>query len=58
MEPNRGGLIRPLLCVERREIMEWLRAQELSWCEDSTNQEENYTRNPNHLIFQNKATNT
>ncbi len=45
MEPNRGGLIRPLLCVERREIMEWLRAQELSWCEDSTNQEENYTRN-------------
>ena len=45
MEPKRDSLIRPLLCVERREIMEWLRAQELSWCEDSTNQEENYTRN-------------
>ncbi len=45
MEPKRDRLIRPLLCVERREILEWLREQGLSWCEDSTNQQEAYTRN-------------
>ncbi len=45
MEPKRDSLIRPLLCVERREIIEWLQEQKLSWCEDSTNQEEAYTRN-------------
>ena len=45
MEPERDGLIRPLLCVERREIIAWLREEGLSWCTDSTNQEEDYTRN-------------
>ena len=45
MEPKRGRIIRPLLCVERREILEWLREQKLSWREDSSNQEETYTRN-------------
>lgn len=45
MEPERDGIIRPLLCVERQEIVEWLREQGISWCEDSTNQEKSYTRN-------------
>ena len=45
MEPRRDEIIRPLLCVERREILEWLQEQGISWCEDSSHQEETYTRN-------------
>lgn len=45
MEPERDGLIRPLLCVERQEILTWLQEQRISWCTDSTNQDEAYTRN-------------
>jgi tRNA(Ile)-lysidine synthase len=45
MEPVSGNRIRPLLCVERREIEEWLKERGISYCTDSTNQEEVYTRN-------------
>ncbi len=45
MEPERNGIIRPLLCVERQEILEWLRERRIPWCTDSTNLEEAYTRN-------------
>ena len=41
----RENIIRPLLCVSRKEIEEYLNEQELSWCEDSTNKENDYTRN-------------
>ena len=40
-----GDVIRPLLCVSRREILEYLKEQGLSYCEDSTNASEHYTRN-------------
>jgi len=45
MEPKRDGLIRPLLCAERQEILTWLQKQGITWCTDSTNQDEAYTRN-------------
>ena len=45
MEPVRMPYIRPLLCVDRREIEDWLRERNLEWVEDSTNQELTYTRN-------------
>ena len=45
IRPVRENIIRPLLCVSRQEIEEYLREQDLSWCEDSTNQENGYTRN-------------
>lgn len=45
IRPVRENIIRPLLCVSRREIEEYLKKQELSWCEDSTNKENDYTRN-------------
>jgi tRNA(Ile)-lysidine synthase len=45
MEPERDGLIRPLLCVERREILSWLSEEGLSWRLDSSNEEDLYTRN-------------
>ena len=41
----RGKIIRPLLCVSRKEIEEYLKEQGFSWCEDSTNRENDYTRN-------------
>jgi len=43
--PLQGDLIRPLISVERSEIESWLRTRDISWCEDSTNLDTDYTRN-------------
>lgn len=43
--PVRGRIIRPLLWAERRQIIEYLEAEGLRWVEDSTNAENDYTRN-------------
>ncbi len=43
--PVQGRRIRPLLCVGREEILGYLKTEELSWCEDSTNASGDYTRN-------------
>lgn len=40
-----GNVIRPLLCVGRKEIRQELESRKCSWCEDSTNAEDAYTRN-------------
>ena len=40
-----GRRVRPLLCVGRAEIREYLTAEHMDWCEDSTNQSADYTRN-------------
>ncbi|WP_461882878.1 tRNA lysidine(34) synthetase TilS [Fusicatenibacter sp.] len=45
LRPVRGNVIRPLLCVGRKEIRQELESRQLSWCEDSTNGEDSYTRN-------------
>ena len=37
--------IRPLLCIGRGEIEKWLTGRGISWVEDSTNKEPDYTRN-------------
>jgi tRNA(Ile)-lysidine synthase len=52
MSPVSGRRIRPLLCVRREEIRTWLGEQSQDWCEDSTNQHEDYTRNRirNHIL--------
>ena len=42
---KREKIIRPLLCVRRSEIEAWLTAQQIGWCEDSTNQTDEYARN-------------
>lgn len=43
--PVRGELIRPLLTTTREEVEEFLRAEGISWVEDSTNDDLNFSRN-------------
>lgn len=45
MEPVRMPYIRPLLCVGKEELRQWLTKRGTCWIEDSTNQECTYMRN-------------
>ena len=45
IKPRNGNIIRPLLCVSRREIEEWLQKEKQTYITDSTNLETDYTRN-------------
>ena len=40
-----GLLIRPLIDVSRREIVDWARQQDLAWVEDPSNEDQTLTRN-------------
>lgn len=52
MKPRKDGIIRPVLCLERREIDEYLKERQIPCALDSTNLEDEYTRNRirHHLI--------
>lgn len=52
IRPVRERVIRPLLCLERAEIETYLSEKKLSYCMDSTNYEDTYTRNKirNHIL--------
>ena len=45
IRPVRERVIRPLLCLERKEIEAYLSEKKMSYCMDSTNYEDTYTRN-------------
>ena len=45
MPIKRGRIIRPLLDLTRVEIMDYLRANSLSWCEDASNRSIRFKRN-------------
>lgn len=45
IKPVRGNYVRPLLCLERREIEEFLEQNGISYQTDQTNLTEDYTRN-------------
>ena len=52
IRPVNGNLFRPLLCLQRCEIEEWLRQQGISWREDASNKSDLFARNRirNHVI--------
>ena len=43
--PVNGMYIRPLLCVGRKEIEDYLKGREMPYCIDATNMEDAYMRN-------------
>jgi len=45
IRPQNGNIIRPLLCLTREEIEEYLKEKGISYCEDETNHCLDYTRN-------------
>ena len=45
IKPRNGNIIRPLLCVSRKEIVEWLGEIGQDYVTDSTNLEDDVTRN-------------
>lgn len=45
IQPARGKWIRPLLCMDREAIIEYLSERNIVWREDETNSEDIYTRN-------------
>lgn len=45
IQPVRGAVIRPILCLERQEIEAYLEEHRIDYCTDSTNEEDAYSRN-------------
>lgn len=45
IRPVRDNIIRPILCLERQEIEAYLQEAGLTYCQDATNEEDDYTRN-------------
>lgn len=45
MRPVRDKIVRPLLCVTRKEIEQYLKERGMEYCTDSSNLENEYTRN-------------
>jgi tRNA(Ile)-lysidine synthase len=43
--PQNGYVVRPLLCVSRQKVVDYLNDRKLSYVDDSTNNEDLYTRN-------------
>ena len=52
IQPKRGRIIRPLLMVSKAEILDWLRENEISFCNDDTNADVTYDRNRiRHMVI-------
>lgn len=45
IQPVRDNIIRPILCLERAEIEQYLQEQGIAYCQDATNATDDYTRN-------------
>lgn len=52
IRPVNGNIVRPLLCLTRMEIEGYLVKNAQDWCQDETNDEDDYTRNRlRHLVI-------
>jgi tRNA(Ile)-lysidine synthase len=57
IKPSRDRIIRPLMCLERGEIEAYLNEKNISYCTDSTNLGDDYTRNKiRHHILERAVT--
>ena len=45
IQPVRDNIIRPILCLERKEIEAYLEDRGITYCQDATNATDDYTRN-------------
>lgn len=45
IRPANGNIVRPLLCLDKEEILKYLADRELDYCTDETNYDEAYARN-------------
>ena len=45
IKPVNGSIVRPLLCIERSEILEYLNRNNINYCTDESNATDEYTRN-------------
>lgn len=45
IQPQNGNIVRPLLCLDRKEIIEYLQVIKQDYVTDSTNLQDEYTRN-------------
>lgn len=45
IRPVRDRIVRPILCLKRSEIEEYLRDRDIRFCTDATNEKDDYTRN-------------
>ena len=45
IQPMRDNIIRPILCLERQEIEDYLTIAGITYCQDATNTTDDYTRN-------------
>ncbi|MDR0874494.1 MAG: tRNA lysidine(34) synthetase TilS [Prevotellaceae bacterium] len=45
IKPRNGNIVRPLLCVSRKEIMAYIHKNKLQYVEDSSNADTQFTRN-------------
>lgn len=45
IRPKRDKIIRPLLCLQRDEIEDYLKDKGIRWCNDASNDGDDYTRN-------------
>lgn len=45
IQPQNGAIVRPLLCIDRKEIIDYLQEIKQNYVTDSTNLQDEYTRN-------------
>jgi len=45
IRPVRDHIVRPILCLERAEVEAYLKERQLPYCQDATNEKDDYTRN-------------
>jgi tRNA(Ile)-lysidine synthase len=51
IKPKNGNIVRPLLCISKKDILQFAEEESLSYITDSSNREDEYIRNKIRLTF-------